>query len=173
MQKLSGAGEFERAEPNHFAEQLRTESLSVGTYSIPAGGVDDQAPHHEDEIYVVTTGRATIVTPSGTEQVGPGDVLFVPAEEEHRFTDITEDLALLVFFARRIRPLTRRLADVRTRHPRVSGRRLRGERSAPEVVAGGDRLASTAFTGLQAGAAAATSSYSGCTLTTCRRTARS
>jgi mannose-6-phosphate isomerase-like protein (cupin superfamily) len=99
MRKLSGAGVFERVEPNHFAEQLRTESLSVGTYSIPAGGVDDQAPHHEDEIYVVTTGRATIVTPSGTEQVGPGDVLFVPAEEEHRFTDITEDLALLVFFA--------------------------------------------------------------------------
>ena len=99
MRKLSGAGVFEHADPNDYVEHLRTASLSVGTYSIPAGGVDDQAPHHEDEIYVVTTGRATIVTPSGTEQVGPGDVLFVRAEEEHRFTDITEDLALLVFFA--------------------------------------------------------------------------
>ena len=99
MKKLVGAGVFVRREPNDYVEQFRNESMSVGTYSIPAGGVDDQAPHHEDEIYVVTTGRATLVTPSGTELVGPGDVLFVPAEEEHRFTDITEDLALLVFFA--------------------------------------------------------------------------
>ncbi|TWD80779.1 cupin domain [Kribbella amoyensis] len=99
MQKLSGAGVFEHADPNNYVEQLRTSSLSVGTYSIPAGGVDDQAPHHEEEIYVVTTGRATFVTPDGAEPVGPGDVLFVAAEEEHRFTDVTEDLALLVFFA--------------------------------------------------------------------------
>ncbi|HEU4947939.1 MAG TPA: cupin domain-containing protein [Kribbella sp.] len=99
MQKLSGAGGFQRADPNHFAEHLRTDALSVGTYSIPAGGVDDQLPHHEDEIYVVTTGRARLVTPSGTAKVGPGDVLYVPAEEQHTFTDIIEDLALLVFFA--------------------------------------------------------------------------
>jgi len=40
-----------------------------------------------------------MVTPTGSEPVGPGDVLFIPAEEPHRFTNITEDLALLVFFA--------------------------------------------------------------------------
>lgn len=99
MKKLVGAGAFVRREPNDYVEQLRTESMSVGTYSIPVGGVDDQAPHHEDEIYVVTTGRATLVTPTGTEPIGPGDVLFVPAEEDHRFTEVTEDLAMLVFFA--------------------------------------------------------------------------
>ncbi|MEU4192675.1 cupin domain-containing protein [Kribbella sp. NPDC026611] len=99
MKKLVGAGVFARNEPNDWVEQLRTSTMSVGTYSIPAGGVDDQLPHHEDEIYVVTTGRATLVTPDGRWPVGPGDVLFVPAEEEHRFVEITEDLALLVFFA--------------------------------------------------------------------------
>jgi mannose-6-phosphate isomerase-like protein (cupin superfamily) len=99
VKKLVGAGAFVRREPNDYVEQFRNESMSVGTYSIPAGGVDDQSPHHEDEIYVVTSGRATLVTPIGSESVGPGDVLFVPAEEEHRFTDVTEDLALLVFFA--------------------------------------------------------------------------
>jgi mannose-6-phosphate isomerase-like protein (cupin superfamily) len=31
--------------------------------------------------------------------VGPGSVVYVPAREEHRFTDIVEDLSALVLFA--------------------------------------------------------------------------
>lgn len=100
MEKLAGAGVYEASgKPNQFVEHLRTDSLSVGTYSIPAGGVDDQMPHREDEIYVVTTGRARLVTDSGTVDVGPGDTVFVPAGETHNFTEVSEDLALLVFFA--------------------------------------------------------------------------
>jgi mannose-6-phosphate isomerase-like protein (cupin superfamily) len=83
---------------NDWAEHLRVPDLSVGTYCIPAGGRDDQSPHTEDEIYVVTAGRAAIVTPDSRAEVGPGDVIFVPAGEEHRFVDVTEDLALLVVF---------------------------------------------------------------------------
>ena len=48
---------------------------------------------------MVQAGRATLVTPAGTAAVGPGSVVFVPAGEAHRFTDITEDLALVVVFA--------------------------------------------------------------------------
>jgi len=83
---------------NDWVENLRVPDLSVGTYCIPAGGTDDQSPHTEDEIYVVTAGRARIVTPDGASVVGPGAVIFVPAGEEHRFVDVTEDLALLVVF---------------------------------------------------------------------------
>jgi mannose-6-phosphate isomerase-like protein (cupin superfamily) len=71
----------------------------VGTYSIPAGGLDDQGPHREDEIYVVQAGAALLVTDSGTAPVRAGSVVFVPAGERHRFTDVREDLALLVIFA--------------------------------------------------------------------------
>ncbi|GIG59066.1 hypothetical protein Lfu02_34380 [Longispora fulva] len=85
--------------PNHYVETLRTTDMTVGTYSIRAGGHDDQSPHREDEIYVVTAGRARIVTSNGEADLGPGSVVFVPAGEEHRFTDVTEDLALLVVFA--------------------------------------------------------------------------
>jgi len=101
MQVLSGTGTFRTppsGDPNDFTETLRVPDLSVGTYSIPAGGVDNQTPHTEDEIYVVTQGRARIVTPSAESAIGPGDVVFVPAGEPHRFTDITEDLALVVVF---------------------------------------------------------------------------
>ena len=100
MELIEGAGVWTRPSEadNDWAEHLRTPDLSVGTYCIPAGGRDDQSPHTEDEVYVVTQGRATIVTPSGEAAVSTGSVIFVPAGEEHRFTDVAEDLVLLVVF---------------------------------------------------------------------------
>ena len=47
----------------------------------------------------MTSGRAVIETPGGSAPVAPGSVIFVPAHEEHRFTQITEDLTLIVVFA--------------------------------------------------------------------------
>ncbi|MGH3662505.1 MAG: cupin domain-containing protein [Micromonosporaceae bacterium] len=85
--------------PNHFVEHVRSDSLSAGTYTVPVGGVDDQTPHREDEIYLVTAGKARVVTDSGGGLVSQGDLIFVPAGESHRFVDVTEDLTLLVFFA--------------------------------------------------------------------------
>ncbi|MGH3183995.1 MAG: cupin domain-containing protein [Streptosporangiaceae bacterium] len=71
-------------DPNHWVVHLDSDDLSLGTYSIPAGGLDDQTPHTEDEIYVVQAGRATLVTPSGNAAVGPGSVVFVPADHPER-----------------------------------------------------------------------------------------
>ena len=102
MIDLTSAADFTQpsaGEGVHWVEHLRVDALSLGTYSIPAGGVDDQDPHTEDEIYVVTAGRARIVTPSGSADLAPGAVVFVPAGEEHRFVDVTEDLAVVVVFA--------------------------------------------------------------------------
>src|SRR5262249_57677856 len=102
MQVIEGAGRYTQAtggEPNHWAEHLASADLSVGTYSIPAGGLDDQEPHGEDEIYVVQAGAATLVTGSGTAQGQAGSVVFVPAGGQHRVTHVREKLALLVIFA--------------------------------------------------------------------------
>ncbi|WP_336215923.1 cupin domain-containing protein [Nonomuraea sp. LPB2021202275-12-8] len=82
-----------------YAEHLRVPALSFGTYSIPAGATDGQSPHNEDEIYVVTAGRGSFTSGGRTIEVGPGTTLFVPAREEHRFHDVTENLVVLVFFA--------------------------------------------------------------------------
>ena len=100
MEVIAGAGGFARSdEPTHWVEQLRVADLSVGTYSIPAGNTDDQEPHTEDEIYIVTAGRAIFEAGQDRVAVGPGSVLYVPAGEVHRFTDMTEDLAAIVLFA--------------------------------------------------------------------------
>jgi mannose-6-phosphate isomerase-like protein (cupin superfamily) len=102
MEILKNAGAF-RTPPagttREYNEQLRVPAMSVGTYSIAAGGIDGQSPHRQDEIYVVTTGRARFTADSGEAEVGPGDVIFVPAGEAHRFVDVAEDFATLVFFA--------------------------------------------------------------------------
>lgn len=104
MRIIEGAGAWTAAAgtagdaAGDWVEHLRVPDLSVGTYCFPAGGRDGQSPHTEDEIYVVMAGRARIVTPDGAADIGPGSVIFVPAGEEHRFEEITEDLALLVVF---------------------------------------------------------------------------
>jgi mannose-6-phosphate isomerase-like protein (cupin superfamily) len=101
MEIIEGAGTWTppaAGAANDWVEHLTVPHLSVGTYRIPAGGLDDQSPHTEDEIYVVMAGRARIVTPDRAAEVGPGSVIFVPAGEEHRFEEVTEGLALLVVF---------------------------------------------------------------------------
>ncbi|BCB91200.1 cupin domain-containing protein [Phytohabitans suffuscus] len=101
MRVLTNAGRFTppgQGEGRRYTEELRVPDLSVGTYCVPVGGKDTQLPHTEDEVYVVASGRAKLTAASGTVDVGPGSVVFVPAGEEHRFTDIAEDLTVLVFF---------------------------------------------------------------------------
>jgi mannose-6-phosphate isomerase-like protein (cupin superfamily) len=95
MRVIAGAGE---SRGESWVEHLRVPDLSVGTYCLPAGGIDDQSPHTEDEIYIVTAGRAKLLSGGGQAQVRPGSVIYVPAGEVHRFTDIAEDLAVLVVF---------------------------------------------------------------------------
>ncbi|MFL6161858.1 MAG: cupin domain-containing protein [Jatrophihabitantaceae bacterium] len=102
MQVLSEAGQFSApgaGEPRHWAENLRTAALSVGTYSVPLDGADLQQPHTEDEIYVVMSGRAELQTPTDLVAVGPASVIYVPAGEPHRFVNLTEPLTVLVVFA--------------------------------------------------------------------------
>jgi quercetin dioxygenase-like cupin family protein len=44
-------------------------------------------------------GRARCTADREDREVSGGSVIFVAAEVEHRFYDITEELAVLVFFA--------------------------------------------------------------------------
>jgi mannose-6-phosphate isomerase-like protein (cupin superfamily) len=81
-----------------YLEFVRTPDLSVGLYVLPAGGVDPQRPHTEDEVYIVISGRATIRVGGEDRPVGPGSVVFVAAGVEHRFHSIEDELRVLVAF---------------------------------------------------------------------------
>ena len=82
-----------------YLEFLRVPSLSAGLYTLPAGAVDTQEPHTEDEIYFVISGRAFILVDQESRRVEAGSLIFVKANVEHRFHTITEDLRVLVIFA--------------------------------------------------------------------------
>jgi quercetin dioxygenase-like cupin family protein len=82
-----------------YREFLRMPAMSAGLYVLAAGAEDAQRPHHEDEMYYVVRGRGRFLAGDEDQEVSAGSVLFVAAEVEHRFYDIAEELALLVFFA--------------------------------------------------------------------------
>ena len=92
--------ELERAQSGKlYREFLRVTSMSAGLYVLPAGGTDPQKAHQQDEMYYVVRGRARFRAGAEDREVSAGSVIFVPAEMEHRFYDIAEELAVLVFFA--------------------------------------------------------------------------
>ena len=96
------AGEIDRqrgtsGEP--YREFLRVPAMSAGLYVLGVGDSDRQRPHHQDEMYYVIRGRARFQAGEEDQEVGPGSVLFVSKELEHRFHAIKEELAVLVFFA--------------------------------------------------------------------------
>jgi len=82
-----------------YREFLRVPGLSAGVYVLAVGATDPQKPHKEDEVYYVVRGRARIRVGENEQAVKAGNVIFVAAEVEHRFLDVSEELEVLVFFA--------------------------------------------------------------------------
>jgi mannose-6-phosphate isomerase-like protein (cupin superfamily) len=71
-------------------------TLAVELYA--PRGVDAQASHRRDEVYVVVRGGGWFVNGPTRHRFGPGDLLFVPAGVEHRFEEFSDDLAVWVVF---------------------------------------------------------------------------
>ena len=63
-----------------YLEFLRTPALSLGLYIVPAGGVDAQQPHKEEEVYYVVSGRAMVRVDDEDRSVQPGSVIFAPPD---------------------------------------------------------------------------------------------
>jgi mannose-6-phosphate isomerase-like protein (cupin superfamily) len=82
-----------------YLEFLRVPAMSAGIYVLPIGSTDPQSPHNEDELYYVVRGKARMKVGSEDQAVTQGTVVFVAARVEHRFYDIKEELAVLVFFS--------------------------------------------------------------------------
>ena len=95
----------DRSRVMHFAEAQA--SIPVGERSAHVwqrGALDvafalptapkEQAPHIQDEIYIIVCGRGVLIHDDKRDPFERGDILFVAAGVEHQFEDVTEDLAL-------------------------------------------------------------------------------
>jgi quercetin dioxygenase-like cupin family protein len=82
-----------------YLEFLRVAAMSAGIYVLPAGSVDAQTPHGQDELYYVVRGKARMRAGAEDRALEAGAVVFVAAHVEHRFYDIQEELMVLVLFA--------------------------------------------------------------------------
>ena len=82
-----------------YLEFLKVPDLSMGLYVLPAGGLDPQLPHTEDEIYYVVSGKAQIKVTDEDRTVQAGSIVYVAKNVEHRFHSIEEELTVIVFFA--------------------------------------------------------------------------
>jgi len=96
---LAGEIAEQKKSGSPYHEFLRVPALSCGIYTLPAGSTDLQAPHDEDEVYYVVSGRGRVKVGDVDRMVGPGTILYVCASSEHSFFEISEDITLLVFFA--------------------------------------------------------------------------
>jgi len=97
---------YHKTIPDQYLEFVHVPSMSAGLYSIKVGGTDPQTYHHEDELYYVVRGKATLMIDGHDYPVGPGAAAFVPKTIHHRFHDITEAVDVLVFFSPKEVPLT-------------------------------------------------------------------
>ena len=80
----------------HYGVLLEHGSLQIGFYA--PDGTDPQSPHAQDEVYVIHAGHGTFLFGESEQSFAPGDVLFVPAQVEHRFVDFSNDFGAWVIF---------------------------------------------------------------------------
>lgn len=78
---------------------LDVPTLRMGLYVLKAGATDGQRPHALDETYYIVKGKGMFKAGDRETPVREGSVLFVKADVDHKFYDITEDLEVLVFFS--------------------------------------------------------------------------
>jgi len=97
LRTIAGAvAQMPPADEEQYVVVFNHGTLEVGVYAPRKR--DDQTPHTRDEVYVVNRGTGMFAC--GRERVpfAPGDFLFVPAHETHRFEDFTDDFAAWVLF---------------------------------------------------------------------------
>lgn len=84
--------------PGMRSAQLFTHGTMSLRFYQPKGGVDEQTPHEQDEVYIIASGSGWFLNGDERHPFQSGDVLFVPARREHRFVDFSDDFATWVVF---------------------------------------------------------------------------
>lgn len=79
-----------------FQYGLRHGTMKVGLYA--PRGLDAQAPHKQDELYIVIRGTGEFTKSHERRRFNAHDVIFVEAGAEHRFENFSDDFSAWVIF---------------------------------------------------------------------------
>src|SRR5438270_7902639 len=82
--------------PTEFVLLFQHGSLKMEWYKPER--TDKQTPHRQDEVYVIVCGSGIFYHNGERSPFNTGDILFVPAGNEHRFENFTDDFATWVIF---------------------------------------------------------------------------
>ncbi len=78
----------------------RTETIALGYVSVDHGESTHPGFHHdEEEIYVILKGKATLTIGEEECEVGPGSVAYVPRNQPHNMTCVSEEKLEYLYFA--------------------------------------------------------------------------
>ena len=97
--ELDGLEEEHAAAGSPYSEFLRRRGVSMGMYTLPAGTADRSTRTAPTKVYIVLRGRGTLQVVDTDHEVKAGSIVSVDHGEDHRFTDVAEDLQILVVFA--------------------------------------------------------------------------
>lgn len=78
----------------HYA--IRHGTMKAGLYAPQVR--DEQGPHRQDELYVVVNGSGMFEKNGQIQPFGPGDLIFVEAGADHRFSDFSPDFTCWAIF---------------------------------------------------------------------------
>ena len=61
-------------------------------FTVPAHGFSSLDEHAHDHGVLIMQGRARVMLGDQYEEVGPGDVVYIPSWERHQFENLTDDV---------------------------------------------------------------------------------
>ncbi len=67
-------------------------NFEVRYFTVPPHGFSSLDYHQHDHGVVIVQGRARVMLGERFEEVGPGDVVYIPGYERHQFENLTDDL---------------------------------------------------------------------------------
>ena len=90
---LVSAAEFAAQRSDYFARH-GTMRMTLHTPRMP----NVQAPHDQDELYLILRGHGRFEKAGEVRAFGPGDAIFVEAGAEHSFVERSDDTELWILF---------------------------------------------------------------------------
>jgi quercetin dioxygenase-like cupin family protein len=66
-------------------------NFEVRYFTIPPRGFSSLDEHQHDHGVLIMHGRARVMLGDQFEEVGPGDVVYIPGMERHQFENLTDD----------------------------------------------------------------------------------